>query len=238
MYTRILLKLSGEQLQGKYDGGFDIERARWIAGQVKPLLDANKQIVIMVGGGNYARGAQLESAQIPRVTADNIGMLATLMNALALASVFNAEGVPSRALSNIKADQVVDQFTHRRALSHLEKGRVVIVAGGIGRPYLTTDTAAVSLALEMDCEVVLKATKVDGVFDRDPEKHDGAIKFDHITFDQALQNTDINVMDKAALGLASEHNTSVIVFALLDDGNIARATSGEAAGTLISNHQP
>lgn len=235
MYTRILLKLSGEQLQGQYDGGFDIERAQWIAGQLKPLQAAGKQIVIMVGGGNYARGAQLASEQIHRVTADNIGMLATVMNGLALASVLNAEGVDTRVLSSIAADQVVDQFTHRRAASHLDKGRVVIVAGGMGRPYLTTDTAAVELALEMDCEVVLKATKVDGVFDRDPQKHEGAVKYDHISFDEALQNPEINVMDKAALGLASEHNTSVLVFALLDDGNIAKATAGEGAGTLISN---
>ena len=235
MYTRILLKLSGEQLQGQFDGGFDIERARWIAGQLKPLLAAGKEIVIMVGGGNYARGAQLASDQIPRVTADNIGMLATVMNGLALSSVLNAEGVDTRVLSSIAADQVVDQFTHRRALSHLEKKRVVIVAGGMGRPYLTTDTAAVELALEMDCEVVLKATKVDGVFDRDPQKYDDAKKYDHITFDQALQDSEINVMDKAALGLASEHNTSVIVFALLDDGNIARAAAGDGAGTLINN---
>lgn len=234
MYKRILLKLSGEQLQGQFDGGFDIDRAQWIAGQLKPLLASGKQIVIMVGGGNYARGAQLASEQIPRVTADNIGMLATLMNALALTSVLNAEGVPSRALSNIEANQVVDQFTHRRALSHLDKGRVIIVAGGIGRPYLTTDTAAVSLALEMDCDVVLKATKVDGVFDRDPQKYDDAVKFDHISFDEALQNTEIAVMDKAALGLASEHHTSVIVFALLSDGNITRAVNGDGAGTLIN----
>lgn len=234
MYTRVLLKLSGEQLQGQFDGGFDIERARFIAGQLRPLIEAKKEIVIMVGGGNYARGAQLASAQIPRVTADNIGMLATLMNALALASVFNAEGLPARALSNVAADQVVDQFTHRRALSHIEKGRIVIVAGGIGRPYLTTDTAAVSLALEMDCEAVLKATKVDGVFSRDPNKYDDAEKYDHITFDEALQNSDISVMDKAALGLALEHNTPVVIFALLDEGNIARAVNGDHAGTTIS----
>lgn len=234
MYTRILLKLSGEQLQGTFDGGFDIARARWIAGQLRPLVAADKQIVIMVGGGNYARGAQLASDQIPRVTADNIGMLATLMNALALASVLNAEGIDTRPLSTIQADQVVDQFTHRRALSHLQKGRVVVVAGGIGRPYLTTDTAAVSLALEMDCEVVLKATKVDGVFDRDPHAFADAVKFDHISFDEALQNGEIGVMDKAALGLAMEHSTPVVVFALLDDGNIERAASGQSTGTLIS----
>ncbi len=233
MYQRILLKLSGEQLQGKFDGGFDIERAKWIADEIRPLLGQNKEIVIMVGGGNYVRGAQLASEQIPRVTADSIGMLATLMNALALASVLSAEGVPARALSNIKADQVVDQFTHRRALSHLEKGRVVVAAGGIGRPYLTTDTAAVSLALEMDCNVVLKATKVDGVFDKDPQKFNDAKKFDHIRYDEALANAEIGIMDKAALGLAMEHETPVVVFELLKEGNIVRAVTEGDVGTRI-----
>lgn len=233
MYRRVLLKLSGEQLQGKFDGGFDIERARWIANELRPLVNSGKEVVLMVGGGNYARGSQLASDQIPRVTADGIGMLATLMNALALASVLNAEGVPTRALSNIKADQVVDQFTHRRALSHLEKGRIVIVAGGIGRPYLTTDTAAVSLALEMDCDAVLKATKVDGVFDKDPHKFDDAVKLNHVSYDEALANNEINVMDKAAIGLAMEHHTPVVIFELLKEGNIARAISNEQVGTQI-----
>lgn len=233
MYRRILLKLSGEQLEGQFDGGFDIERARWIANELRPLVNNSQEIVIMVGGGNYARGAQLASEQIPRVTADSIGMLATVMNALALASVLNAEGVPARALSNIKADQIVDQFTHRRALSHLEKGRVIIIAGGIGRPYLTTDTAAVSLALEMDCDAVLKATKVDGVFTKDPNKYDDAEKLTHISYDEALSNGDIGVMDKAALGLSMEHTTPIIVFELLQEGNIAKAASGEQTGTQI-----
>lgn len=233
MHKRILLKLSGEQLQGKFDGGFDLDRARWIANELRPLTNTGQEVVVMVGGGNYARGSQLESAQIPRVTADSIGMLATLMNALALASVLNAEGVPARALSNIKADQVVDQFTHRRALSHLQKGRVVIVAGGIGRPYLTTDTAAVSLALEMDCDIVLKATKVDGVFNKDPNKFDDAKKLDSISYEEALANGEIGVMDKAALGLSMEHRAPVVVFELLKDGNIARAAGGEQVGTRI-----
>lgn len=228
-----MFKLSGEQLQGRFDGGFDIERARWIASEIKPVVDSGRQVVIMVGGGNYARGSQLESEQIPRVAADNIGMLATLMNALSLASVLSAEGVEARALSNIRADQVVDQFTHRRALSHLEKGRVVIVAGGIGRPYLTTDTAAVNLALEMDCDVVLKATKVDGVFTKDPAKFADAEKFDFIKYDEALANGEIGVMDKAALGLAMEHKTPIVVFELLKEGNIARAANGEKVGTKI-----
>lgn len=233
MYRRILLKLSGEQLQGSFDGGFDVERAQWIANELRAIVNGGQEVVIMVGGGNYARGAQLESEQISRVTADNIGMLATLMNALALSSVLTAEGVPSRALSNVTADQVVDQFTHRRALSHLEKGRVVIVAGGIGRPYLTTDTAAVSLALEMDCDVVLKATKVDGVFDRDPHRYDDAKKIDNIAYHEALANGDIGVMDKAALGLAMEHATPVVVFELLKEGNVARAANNERVGTRI-----
>ena len=234
MYKRVLLKLSGEQLQGQFDGGFDIERAKWIASQLKPLQAEGKEILIMIGGGNYARGAQLASKEIPRVTADNIGMLATLMNAIALTSVLNAEGLQARALSNIKADQVVDQFTHRRALSHLQKGRIVVSAGGIGRPYLTTDTAAVSLALELDCDVVLKATKVDGVFDKDPSKYPDAVKLSHITYDEALANSDIGIMDKAALGLAMEHDTKIIVFELLKDGNIARAIDEGTIGTTIS----
>lgn len=235
MYKRVLLKLSGEQLQGQFDGGFDVSRARWIAEQLLPLQKAGKEIVIMIGGGNYARGAQLATDEIPRVTADNIGMLATVMNALALASVLSACGVDVRALSNIKADQVIDQFTHRRALSHLQKGRVVIVGGGTSRPYLTTDTGAVTLALELDCDVVLKATKVDGVYDQDPTQSPDAKRFDRVSYQQALTNTDITVMDSAALGMAMEHHTPVLIFSLLEKGNIAKAISGESIGTLVTD---
>lgn len=233
MYKRILLKLSGEQLQGDQAGGFDTDRAKWIAHEVVKTLETGAQIVIMVGGGNYARGAQLAGESIQRVTADNIGMLATLMNALALADVFNSEGVPTRALSNIKADQLVDQFTNRRAISHLAKGRVIIVAGGIGRPFLTTDTAALSLALELECDVVIKTTKVDGIYDKDPNKHDDALKLDSLTHHEALSDVNIAVMDKAALGLAMEQNKPLIICDLLTEGNIARATAGENVGTVV-----
>lgn len=233
MYERILLKLSGEQLQGQLSGGFDTKRAQWIAKEVIKTLETGAEIVIMVGGGNYARGAQLANDSIQRVTADNIGMLATLMNALALTDVFNSQGIASRALSNIKADQLVDQFTNRRAISHLAKGRVVIVAGGIGRPFLTTDTAALSLALELECDVVIKTTKVDGVYDKDPAKHDDAIKLDAITHQAALNDVNIAVMDKAALGLAMEQNKPLIICDLLTEGNIARATAGENIGTVV-----
>lgn len=233
MYKRILLKLSGEQLQGSHTGGFDTERAQWIAAEVAKAQKMGTQIVIMVGGGNYARGAQLANKSIQRVTADNVGMLATLMNALALADVFNSEGVSTRALSNVKADQFVDQFTNRRAISHLAKGRVVVVAGGIGRPFLTTDTAALSLALELECDVVIKTTKVDGVYDKDPARHPDAKKLDTITHHEALNDVNIAVMDKAALGLAMEQQKPVIICDLLSEDNISRAAAGESVGTLV-----
>ncbi len=234
MYKRVLLKLSGEQLQGQYEGGFDAERAAWIADEIKKTTDKGIEVVVMIGGGNYARGAQLTGGGVQRVTADNIGMLATMMNALALADVFNASGLPARAVTNIKADQVADQFTHRRAISHLAKGRVVVVAGGIGRPYLTTDTAAVSLALELDCDVILKATKVDGVYDKDPAKYDDATRYETLRLVEAVENPDINVMDKAAIALAYDHKQSIIVFELLKDGNISAVVAGESVGTTIS----
>lgn len=234
MYKRILLKLSGEQLQGKFDGGFDAERAAWIAGELKKVQPGT-EIIIMIGGGNYARGAQLMGGGVGRVTADNIGMLATMMNAVALTDVFNSVDVDARALTNIQADQVADQFTHRRALSHLAKGRVVIVAGGIGRPFLTTDTAAVNLALELECDAVLKATKVDGVYDSDPNSNPDAKKFTALSLQQAIAHPDIRIMDKAALALAEDHNQSLIIFELLQDGNIARAIAGETVGTTVSS---
>jgi len=233
MYKRVLLKLSGEQLSGKYDGGIDAAFVAWLGGEIKKVVDGGTQVVIMVGGGNYARGAQLAGYGIGRVTADNIGMLATMMNGLAVADIFNEHGVSARALTTIKADQVADQFTHRRAISDLGKGHVVIVAGGTARPYLTTDTAALALALELDCEVVLKATKVDGVYDKDPEQFPDAQKIDHVSFQQAVEDGAIKVMDKAALGLAMEHDLPVIVFNPTEENNIARVSSGENVGTKI-----
>lgn len=234
MYKRVLVKLSGEQLQGQFDSGFDAERAAWIAAEIKKIIDQDVEVVVMIGGGNYARGAQLAHGGVQRVSADNIGMLATMMNAIALADVFNANNVAARALTNIKADQVADQFTHRRALSHLDKQRVVIVAGGIGRPYLTTDTAAVSLALELDCDLIIKATKVDGVYDSDPAKNPDARKYDQLTLQEAVERPDIKVMDKAAIALAADHSQAIVVCELLSEGNLARAASGEQIGTVIS----
>ena len=161
-------------------------------------------------------------------------MLSTLMNAIALADVFNDAGLPTRVLSTVEINQFIDQYTFRRALSHIEKDRVVIVACGTGRPFLTTDTAALNLALEMQCDVVIKTTKVDGVYDKDPVRFPDAVKLDQLSYQDALTNPDITVMDKAAIGLAMDEHIPVIICDLLTDGNIARASSGQPVGTLIS----
>lgn len=235
MYKRVLIKLSGEQLQGKYHSGFDFERASWISKEIKKIIDENIQVVVMVGGGNYVRGEQLSQKGIQRVNADNIGMLATMMNAIALVDAFNHCGLDSRALSNIKADQVLDQFTHRRAISHLEKNRVVVVAGGTARPYLTTDTAAVSLALELDCDLIIKATKVDGVYDKDPMKNEDAKKYEELTLQEAVENKQIRVMDKAAIALAADYKQNITVCSLLSEDNLLRVSKNEKVGTRIIN---
>jgi uridylate kinase len=235
MYKRVLLKLSGEQLAGKYESGIDAELGTWLAQEVKKTAEAGIQVVIMVGGGNYARGAQLAGHGIQRVTADHIGMLATMMNALALTDIFESQHVKTRCLSNIFAQQVAEPFVHRLANKHLGKGRVVIVAGGIGRPYLTTDTAAVSLALELGCDAVLKATKVDGVYEADPAHNPTAKRLEKISYQQAVADDAIKVMDKAAMGLAMEHHMPVVVFDALQENSILRASSGEVTfGTTIS----
>lgn len=233
-YKRVLLKLSGEQLAGKLDGGIDPEFVTWLAHEVKAASDTGAQVVIMVGGGNFARGAQIVGHGIRRVTGDHMGMLGTMINALALTDIFEHQGIKTRCLSNIFAEQVAEPFVHRLANKHLEKGRVVIAAGGIGRPYLTTDTAAVALALELDCEVVLKATKVDGVYDKDPAKHPDAKHLSTVSMQQAVEDNSIKVMDKAAMGLAMEHNMPIIIFDAMKSNNIAKAAAGESVGTKIS----
>jgi uridylate kinase len=234
MYKRFLLKLSGEQLAGKYEHGIDPELGGWLAEEIKKVADNGAQVVIMVGGGNFVRGAQIAGHGIKRVTADQMGMLGTLINALALTDIFEAHGVPTRCLSSIFAEQVAEPFVHRLAEKHLLAGRVVIVAGGIGRPYLTTDTAAVSLGLELGCQVVLKATKVDGVFDRDPSRYKGATKFDSLSYKQALNDNAIKVMDKAAMGLAMEHAMPLIIFDAMQPDSILEVVKGKPAGTKIS----
>jgi uridylate kinase len=235
MYRRIVLKLSGEQLSGKFDGGIDAEFCVWLAREVKAVVEAGTEMLIMVGGGNYARGAQLAGHGIKRVTADQIGMLATMMNALALTDIFESQNVQTRCLTSVFADQVAEPFIYRLALKHLQKKRVVIVGGGSGRPYVTTDTAALILALELDCEVVMKATKVDGVYDKDPVEFPDAKRYEQMTLQQAIEDHRIKVMDKAALALAMEHNLPIIIFDALVSGNILQAAQGGAIGTKVAN---
>lgn len=234
MYKRILLKLSGEQLAGKHEIGIDPEVARYLAAEIKQIAAADCQIAIVAGGGNMVRGAEMAGNGIRRVTADQMGMLSGLMNAMALTDIFESEGLDARCVSNIYAEQLAESYSYRLAEKHLDSHRVLIIAGGIGRPYVTHDTAAVSIALELDCEVVLKSTKVDGVYDKDPNKFDNATKMDKLSFQQAVEDADIKVMDKAALGLAMEQHKPVIIFDVMTGGNLLKVVNGEPVGTFVS----
>ncbi len=233
MYKRVLLKLSGEQLAGADGSGINPEFVGWLAAEIKKVTEAGIQVAIVVGGGNFLRGASFAGHGIERSTADYMGMLATIMNGLALMDMVEHHGQPARLQSNIQINEIAEPFIRRRAIRHMEKGRVVIVAGGLGKPYLTSDTAAASVALELDCEVILKATKVDGIYDKDPAKHDDAVKLDTVSFQESVENGAIKVMDKAALGLAMEQGMPVIVFDL-KPGNILKAAHGEPVGTKVS----
>lgn len=233
-YKRILLKLSGEQLAGEYEFGVDPKIATFLAKEIKKVTATGCQVVVVVGGGNMIRGAEVVGNGIKRVTADQMGMLSGLINSMCLTDVFEANEMATRCLSSIYAEQVAESYSYRRAEKHLQMNRVVVVAGGIARPYFTHDTAAVSYALELDCEVVIKATDVEGVFDKDPNKFDDAIKLDNITFQESVSNAAIKVMDKAALGLALEHQVPIIVFNPMIEGNLLKISQGENIGTKIS----
>jgi uridylate kinase len=232
-YKRLLLKISGEQLAGQFDVGIDPDIASYLAKEVKKVHEKGCQVVVVVGGGNMVRGAKVAGHGIRRVTADQMGMLSGLINSMFLTDIFENNSIETRCLSNIFAEQVTESYSYRRAIKHLEAGRVLIVAGGIARPYFTHDTAAVSIALELDCQVVLKATKFDGVFDKDPALFSGAKKIKAMTFEEALNNRAINVLDKAAVGLAYEHDMPIIVFNPMTADNFLKLSLGEQVGTLI-----
>jgi uridylate kinase len=233
MYKRVLLKFSGEQLSGKQDSGIDAAVAHYIAQEAKKVVDAGCQLAIVVGGGNLVRGAELAGNGVRRVTADQMGMLSGLMNAMALTDVFESESLATRCMSNIYAEQVTESYSYRRAEKHFEFGRTIIIAGGLGRPYFTHDTAGVSLALELDCDVVLKATKVDGVYDKDPAKFPDAKRITTMHYQRAVEDTNIRVMDKAALGLAMEQHMPVIVLDAMKENNLLLAVQGKPVGTRI-----
>ncbi len=243
MHRRVLLKISGEQLAGKHDFGVDPEIAHYYAAECAKVIDAGCQLVLIVGGGNMVRGAEVAGNGIKRVTADQMGMLAGLINAMALTDIFEHDGLATRCMSNLFVEQVSESYTFRHADKHLDRNRVLLVAGGLGRPYFTHDTVAVNVALELSCDVVLKATKVDGVYEKDPRKFPEARRFEKLSFQEAVSNKDIMVMDKAGLGLAMEHNMPVVVLDTMKPDNIVRAIRGEKIGTLISAaptvlHQP
>jgi uridylate kinase len=234
MYTRVLIKFSGEQLAGTHDFGIDPKIASYMAKEIQTAQETGCEIVVVVGGGNMVRGAEVAGNGIKRVTAEQMGMLSGLINSMALTDIFEHEGIPTRCASNVYAEQIAESYSYRLAEKHLERGRVLIIAGGLGRPYFTHDTAAVSLALELDCQAVLKATRVDGVYDKDPEQHSDAKKFDTLDYQYAVENSAIKVMDKAALGLAMEQHMPVVVFDVMKPGNIASVIRQESVGTTVS----
>lgn len=234
MHKRILLKLSGEQLAGNQDGGIDAQFVGFLADEINKSVEQNAQIAIIVGGGNWLRGATYAQNGLHRANADAMGMLATLMNGIALMDMLEAKGCPARLMTNIRVDQVAEPFIRRRAVRHMEKGRVVIIAGGTGKPYVTTDTAAVSTGLELDCDVVLKATKVDGVYSADPKTNPSAKRLQTVSFQDVLANDAIKIMDKAAIGLAMEQNIPITVFNLETAGNLQKVIAGGQIGSTIS----
>ena len=234
-YKRVLLKLSGEALRGKRNFGIDSTVLTRVAQQIKQVIDLNVEVAIVVGGGNFWRGTGREAKGMDRVTADHSGMLATVINALALQDSLESEGVTTRTQSAITIPAIAEPYIRRRAIRHLEKKRAVIFAGGTGNPYMTTDTAAALRAIEVGAEVLLVAkNKVDGVYDADPLKNPEAKKFDHLTHRDAL-NLHLQVMDITAFSLCLENKLPVIIFDLQGQQSIRRAIFGEHVGTLVAN---
>jgi uridylate kinase len=232
-YRRILLKLSGEALGGHKDFGVDFDVVRKIARQVKRVHDMGVEIALVVGGGNIFRGRDVADVGFDRATGDYMGMLGTVINALALQDGLEKLGLPARTMSAIQMNQVAEPYIRRRAVRHLEKGRVVILAGGNGNPYFTTDTTAALRAVELEADVVMKATKVDGVYDADPFRDPTATKFQRLDYLEVL-NRGIDVMDSTALTLCMDNRVPIVVFDLLKEGNMERVVSGDPIGTLVA----
>jgi uridylate kinase len=233
-YKRILLKISGESLCR--EGGFGLETAelKSTAQQIAAVAKSGVQVAVVVGGGNFIRGEALSgNGPISRATADHMGMLGTVINGLALQEVLEAAGQPARVASAIPVGQVCEAFDRRRVLRHLEKGRVVVLAAGTGNPYFTTDTCATLRAAEIHAEVLLKATKVDGVYDSDPKKNPKAKRYERLTYKQAIQDN-LRIMDMTALSLAMERRLPILVFNMKVPGNIAKAVAGEPIGTILT----
>lgn len=231
-YKRILLKLSGEALMGEQGYGQDLITVRRICEEIADVSKLGIQISVVVGGGNIFRGMQAAEAGMERSAADYMGMLATVMNALAIQNILESIGIDTRVLSAIEMESVCESFIRRRAIRHMEKGRVVICAAGTGNPYFTTDTAAALRAMELDCDALFKGTQVDGVYSADPKKDKNAKKFDKITYKQVLEE-DLKVMDGSAIALARENNLPIIVFNIHEDGSFEKAINGTGKFTIV-----
>lgn len=232
-YKRVLLKLSGEALMGDKHFGIDPHRLDQYTDEIQRVVKKDIQLAIVIGGGNIFRGVEAEGAGIDRVQGDYMGMLATVINSMAVQSSLEKKGINTRLMSGIKMEQVCEPFIRRRAVRHLEKGRVVIFGAGTGNPYFTTDSAASLRAIEIEAEVVLKGTRVDGVYTADPEKDPKATRFSNITF-QEVYEKGLNVMDMTAFTLCQENNLPIIIFDMNKPGNLLRLIEGEKVGTLIA----
>jgi uridylate kinase len=232
-YNRILLKISGEALIGDCNYGIDTKIMDNIADQIKEVVGMGLEIAVVIGGGNFWRGVSASANGMDRTTADYIGMLATVMNAVGLQDSLEKKGISTRVQSSITMQQIAEPFIRRRALRHLEKKRVVIFAGGTGNPYFSTDTAAALRALEINAEIIFKATKVDGVYNKDPKKFIDAEKYDSLTFMEVL-NKDLRILDSTAISLCLENNLPIVVFDITKPGNIKGVILGKKIGTLVT----
>ena len=237
-YNRVILKLSGESLADSSQRGISGDEVECIARQIKQAHQSGCQIAVVIGGGNILRGAQFSgtNTMVQEATAHYMGMMATVINSMAMQDALESLGCPTRVMSAIGVDTVAEPFIRRRALRHLEKGRVVILAAGIGRPFVTTDTAAAQRALELGADVVLKATRVDGVYSEDPERNPHAVLYESLTYDAVIQKN-LRVMDATAIALCREHNVPILVFNFKHDGNIVRAVTGKSIGTWIGSRR-
>ncbi|HYZ84396.1 MAG TPA: UMP kinase [Bryobacteraceae bacterium] len=233
-YQRVLLKLSGEVLAGAEGFGIDADKVRALSAEIAEVARTGLQIGLVVGGGNIFRGIQAAAKNMDRVTGDHMGMLATVINSLALQDALEKEGVPTRVMTAIAMHQVAEPYIRRRAIRHLEKGRIVIFAAGTSNPYFSTDTAATLRALEIHADVVAKATRVDGVYDKDPLKHADAVLYDTISYTDVLSRS-LKVMDASAVAMCRDNHLPILVFNLNTPGNIMRMSRGEPLGTLIQS---
>lgn len=230
-YRRVLMKLSGEALAGGHQTGVDPQTVAQICAEIGAVLALGIQMALVIGGGNIFRGLSVSASGMDRASADYMGMLATVMNALAVQDMLEKQGYPTRVMSAIAMREICEPFIRRRALRHLEKGRVVICAGGTGNPYFTTDTAAALRGMELKCDAIIKATKVDGIYDRDPAVHKDAVKFDQLSYQETLEKR-LGVMDATAFALLQDSKIPVIVCRMLG-GDMAKAAQGEKVGTIV-----